>query len=228
MIRFALPLLACFLWSAPSARSAVAIRVLAWDHDIADRKLSLVNGANLVPIVHMHPLKRTEVFRVTGDGGVVVRATDKGLDPDGKPFDLPVKVGEIKRPLLLLLPDPKHPTGLRGMVIDDGTEGFKWGSFRFFNTTDKELVVQFDQKAISVPGGWKPVNFEMDGEPRGFAVRVATREEIEQPLYTAAWEYDPEVRTVVFMVPGNDPRESPVSFKAIPEEKISASLDPAP
>ena len=228
MIRFALPIVACLVWSALSARGAVAVRVLAWDHEIADRKLSLVNGANLVPIVHMHPLKRTGIIRLTGDGGIVVRATDKGLGPDGKPLDLPVKVGEIKRPLLLLLPDPKHPTGLRGLVIDDGAEGFKWGSYRFFNTTEKELVVQFEQKAISVPGGWKPVSFELDGEPRGFGVRVATREQIEEPLYTAVWEYDPNIRTVVFMVPGSDPRESPVSFKAIPEDKVSAGLDAAP
>jgi hypothetical protein len=105
------------------------------------------------------------------------------------------------------------------MVVDDGVDGFAWGAYRFFNTTPKELVVQFEQKAVRVPGGWQPVTFALAGEARGFGVRVALADAIEKPLYSAVWEFDPNVRTVVFMVPGEDPRLSPVAFKAIPEDK---------
>ncbi len=211
---------------AAMARGALAVRVLAWDQEIAARKLSMVNGEALVPILNMHPQKRTELLRLKGEGGVIVRATDKGNGPDGKPIELRcVVAAELKRPLLLLLPDEKHPSGLRGMVIDDGTEGFGWGAYRFFNTTKKEMVVQFEQKAVRVPGGWKPVTIQLSGDTRGFGVRVALSETIEQPLYSAVWEYDPNVRTVVFMVPGSDPRLSPVAFKAIPEDKAAVSAD---
>lgn len=208
------------------AHGAVAVRVLAWDQEIAERKLSLVNGDGLVPILNMHPQKRTGVLRLKGEGGVIVRATDKGNGPDGKPIELRCTVAEtIKRPLLLLLPDEKHASGLRGMVIDDGTEGFGWGSYRFFNTTKMEMVVQFEQKAIRVPGGWKPTTFQLNGDARGIGVRVALAETIEQPLYSAVWEHDPNVRTVVFMVPGDDPRLSPVAFKAIPEDKNAVAAE---
>jgi hypothetical protein len=54
---------------------------------------------------------------------------------------------------------------------------------------------------------------------------VALAEAIEQPLYSAVWEYDANIRTLVFMVPGADPRLSPVVFKAIPEDKAAVALD---
>lgn len=226
MNRFAALAVVCQMGLGAVSQGAVAVRVLAWDDQIAARQLGLVSGESVVPITNMHPQKRTALFRLKGEGGLVVRAIDKGVAADGKPVQLPCAVAvEIKRPLLLLLPDEKHPTGLRAMVIDDSTEGFAWGSYRFLNTTQKEMVVQFDQKAIRVPGGWKPVNFPLDGEARGFGVRVALAESIEQPLYSAVWEYDPNIRTVVFMVPGDDPRLSPVVFKAIPEDKKAVALD---
>jgi hypothetical protein len=226
MKRFLALVLIGVLQLAAMTRGAVAVRVLAWDEQIAARKLSLVNGEGLVPILNMHPQKRTDLIRLKGEGGVIVRDADKGNGPDGKPVELRcVVAAELKHPLLLLLPDEKHPIGLRGMVIDDGTDGFGWGSYRFFNTTPKEMVVQFEQKAVRVPGGWKPVTFNPGGEPRGFGVRVALSESIEQPLYSAVWEFDPNVRTVVFMVPGSDPRLSPVAFKAIPEDKVAVAAD---
>jgi hypothetical protein len=55
---------------------------------------------------------------------------------------------------------------------------------------------------------------------------VALAEAIEQSLYSAVWEYDPNVRTVVFMVSGEDPRLSPVAFKAIPEDKTALPPEP--
>lgn len=204
------------------------LRVLAWDDEIAARKLGLISAAALTPITNLHPQKRTEGFRLKGEGGVIVRALDKAPAADGKPIELRCALAaDIKRPLLLLLPDAAHPTGLRGLVIEDDPAGFAWGSYRFINTTPKELVVQFEDKAIRIAAGWKPVNFTMGGEPRGFGVRVALAEAIAQPLYSAVWEYDANVRTLVFMVPGADPRVSPVVFKAIPEDKRSETLVPA-
>jgi len=226
MMRFATFVVVCQMGFGTALHGAIAVRVLAWDDQIAERKIGLVNGESVVPITNMHPQKRTDLFRLKGDGGLVVRAIDKGMGADGKPLDLRcVVAAEIKRPLLLLLPDETNPTGLRAMVIDDGTEGFAWGSYRFLNTTKKEMVVQFDNKAIRVPGGWKPVNFVLGGEPRGCWGRVDLAEASEQSLYSAVCEYDPDIRTVVFMVPGEDPRLSPVVFKAIPEDKKSVALD---
>ena len=225
MIRFFSAMAALLCW-ANVLHALPAVRVLAWDDVIAARKLSLISGTTMVPITNMHPQKRTPAFRLKGEGGLMVRALDKPAGADGKPVDLRCTLAEgIKRPLLLLLPDEAHPTGLRGMVIEDDPAGFAWGSYRFINTTPKELVVQFEDKAIRIAAGWKPVNFTLGGAPRGFGVRVALAEAIEQPLYSAVWEYDANIRTLVFMVPGADPRLSPVVFKAIPEDKAAVALD---
>lgn len=224
VLSFLVPL----VFAADLFAAATSIRVLAWDDEVAARKLGLLSGASVTPIEHMHPSKRTDALRLRGEG-LGVRALDKPAGPDGKPVDLRCAMAaDIKRPLLLLLPDPSHATGLRGMVIEDDPGGFAWGSYRFINTTPKELVVQFEQKAIKVAAGWKPVNFVLGGENRGIGVRVALAEAIEQPLYSAVWEHNNDVRTLVFMVPGSDPRLSPVAFKSIPEDKLSASFGSAP
>jgi hypothetical protein len=226
MIRFSTILIA-LLCGVNVLHALPTVRVLAWDDEVAARKLSLISGAAAAPILHMHPLKRTDGFRLKAEGGMVVRALDKPAGADGKPADLRCALAaDIKRPLLLLLPDQAHPTGLRGLVIEDDPAGFAWGAYRFINTTPKELVVQFEDKAIRIAAGWKPVNFTMGGAPRGFGVRVALAEAIEQPLYSAVWEFDPDIRTLVFMVPGADPRVSPVVFKAIPEDKKAVRPDP--
>jgi hypothetical protein len=131
----------------------------------------------------------------------------------------------MKFPLILILPDEAHPSGIRLLVVDDDPAGFKWGTYRFLNTTPKELVVQMEQKAVRVPNGWKPVDLDLGGETRGVGARVALAEAIEKPLYSAVWEYDANVRTLCFLVPGTDPRLSPVAFKSIPEDRQSLLLD---
>jgi hypothetical protein len=221
--------LAASLVLSDLAAAAAAPRVLAWDDEVAARKLALVSGKSLVEITHMHPRKRTEPLRVKITEPLVVRALDKTPGADGKPIERPCVVPEaVKFPLILILPDESHPSGIRLLVVDDDPTGFKWGTYRFLNTTPKELVVQMEQKAVRVPNGWKPVDLNLGGETRGVGARVALAEAIEKPLYSAVWEYDANVRTLCFLVPGTDPRLSPVAFKSIPEDRQSLLLNAAP
>lgn len=199
---------------------AATLRAIAWNDEVAARKLALVSGKEAFEIPHMHPSKRTEPLRIKGTEPIFVRALDKAPAADGKPVEIACVIPEaVKIPLLLILPDPAHPTGIRLLVVDDNTAGFKWGSFRFLNTTPKSLVVQLEQKAVNVPEGWKPVDFDLGGETRGIGARIALKESIEKPLYSGVWEYDVNVRTLCFLVPGEDPRLGPVSFKSVPEER---------
>jgi hypothetical protein len=206
--------------------AAASPRVLAWDDEVAARKLALVSGKSLVEITNMHSRKRTEPLRIKISEALVIRALDKSPGPDGKPVERPCVVpATVKFPLILILPDESHPSGIRLLVVDDDPAGFKWGTYRFLNTTPKELVVQMEQKAVRVPNGWKPVDLDLGGETRGVGARVALAEAIEKPLYSAVWEYDANVRTICFLVPGTDPRLSPVAFKSIPEDRQSLLLD---
>ena len=212
--------------------AAPAFRALAWDYEVAERKLALVSGESSAEITGMHPLKRTGPIRLKGKGPFVIRALDRKPGADGKPVDRQLAVPEsVQYPLLVVMPDEKHPTGVRPMVIDDNPAGFRWGSYRFLNATQKDLVVQLEQKAVKVPAGWKTVDLDLGGERRGVGARVALSESISEPLYSAVWEYNEEVRTLCFLVPGEDPRLSPVMFKVVPEDKLTLQLEsetPAP
>jgi len=205
----------------PAATAAAAApRALAWDQEVAARKLALVAGASVIAITDMHPSKRTGRLHVKGDGPLIIRALDKPPGPDGKPVELACAIPEaMKFPLLVIMPDPAHPTGIRLLIVDDNPLGFRWGSYRFLNATAKEIVVQMEKKALRIPGGWKPIDLDLGGATRGVGVRVALAEAIEKPLYSAVWEYNTEVRTLCFIVPGTDPRLGPVAFKSIPESR---------
>lgn len=219
------------LWVALATGPLMAAsppRLLAWDDQIAGRKLAIVAGEALVELKGLSSLRRTPPVVTKGAGPYKIRALDKPAGANGKPVELACAVPEkISKPLIILLPDEKHPTGLRVIIVEDDPAGFRWGSYRFLNATPKELVVQLEQKAIRVPAGWKTVDLDLGGETRGIGARIALSESIEQPLYTAVWEYNTNIRTLCFLVPGDDPRLSPVAFKAIPEDKIMLEIEAA-
>ncbi len=218
--------LAALALSAAVSTAAAPPRALAWDETVAERKIALISGESSVEITDMHPSKRTGPLRVKGGGPYFIRAIDKGVGADGKPVQRQVAIPEgIVRPLILLLPDDKHATGLRTLVVDDNPAGFTWGTYRFLNATPKELVVQLEQKAVRVPAGWKTVDLNLGGDTRGVGARVALSEQIEKTLYSAVWEYNKDVRTLCFLVPGTDERLSPVAFKSIPEDKLMLQIE---
>ncbi len=212
-----------WLWvlvSVAGLRAAPEIRVLAWDDQMAAREVALVSGKSTVEIEGMHPLKRTPPLRVPGAGPFAVRALDKGSGPDGAPIEVACAIPEtLRHALLVLLPDDKHPTGLRPLVIDDNPAGFRWGSYRFLNTTSRELLAELEGKVVRVPPGWKPIDVRLAGDPRGFGVRIGLADAPDRPLYSAVWELETDVRTLVFIVPGTDPRTGPLAFKAVPENR---------
>lgn len=176
----------------------------------------------------MHPSKRTGIFRLKGAGPVMLRAMDKPAGADGLPVQCEGRVPEgMTHPLLLVMADEAHPTGVRVVVFDDNPAGFPWGAYRFLNAPPKELVVQLEKRAIKLPSGWKPVNLDLGGETRGIGARLELAEQIEKPLYTAVWEYDATVRTLCFIVPATDARMGVVEGKAVPEDRRTTELDAA-
>lgn len=218
-------LVAFLLLSHAFASAAGSVRVLAWDSEVAARKLALASGGTAVEIVHMHPEKRSPVIRLKGDGPVMLRTLDKN-NAEGKPLERACAIPEgMTRPLLVLMPDKEDPTGLRVSVFNDDPAGFAWGSYRFLNATPKELVVELEDKAVKVPTGWKAVDLDLGGETRGVGARVALTESIGKPLYSAVWEYNTGIRVLCFIVPSTDPRLGPVTMKAIPEDKRTVELE---
>ena len=74
------------------------------------------------------------------------------LDEEGNPKFERVAVPQgMKRPLMLLLSDPKAPTGLKPLLIEDDSADFPWISIRLINTTGKKMAFTYEKKARILP-----------------------------------------------------------------------------
>lgn len=200
--------------------SAIPAKVLAWDMAIAERSLGIGNATNSTKIMAMHPTQRTAAYEVTtGDAPSGIVSLDK-KGPDGKPFVTPIKIpAGTKNPLLVLLPDEKAPTGIRVFVLEDDTSGFTWGSTRFINALPKEVIFVQEKKGTALPPSWTPVQITPTGENRHIGVKMFFRDQPEQPIYSAVWEFDNDVRKLVFLVPSQDERLGTVATKVIVEDR---------
>lgn len=203
---------------------AASIRFLPWDDTIAARKIGFFNGKEVAEIQNLHPDKRTQT--VTWSGGAVppqLIALDR-TSPDGKPVSVAITLqAGMENPLVLILPDAAHPTGLRCFVIEDSSKNFGWGTFRFINATGKELLVRNDKVTKSLPEAWKAVDINPGGSARNMGIQLAARDNLTAILYSAVWEYEPDVRKLIIIVPGTDAQNGAVNLKIIPEDRRSVA-----
>ncbi len=199
---------------------AAPIRFLPWDEGIAARKLGFQNGKETGELQNLHPLQRSKPMDGTqGEAPLQLVALDR-KSPDGKPVAIEIKgIDGLQSPLVLLLPDPKHPTGLRTFAIEDNASKFSWGSMRFINATGKPLLIRHEQSIKALPGTWTPVDIDPGGSPRNFGVQVVAAADLKTILYSAIWEYHPDVRKLAFILPGADAGGGVIAFKIIPEDR---------
>jgi hypothetical protein len=207
---------------------AIPLRVLAWNDEIAGRKLAIIDAKSSVTIAAMHPSKRTKPYHVTAeDKPVVIQALDR-TDKDGKPAASQILIPQgTKQPLLLLLPDEKAATGLRLYVIDDDTADFPWGGIRFINASGKKLAFVFEKKTVILPASWTPVSVNPGGVSRNMETQLFIFDQPAVPVYSAIWEQQQDVRMLIFIVPGEDPRLGPVAMKMISEDRRASLAKPA-
>ncbi len=199
---------------------AVPIRVLAWNDEVAARKLAIADGKGSVIIEAMHPSKRTKPYHVAvGDKPITIQALDK-TGADGKPAASAILIPQgTKLPLLLILPDAKAATGLRLFVLDDDVAGFPWGGLRFINASGSKLGFVCEKKPVVLPVSWTPVLFNPGGDNRNMEVQLFFVDQPAVPIYSAVWEQQQEVRMLIFIVPSEDPRQGPVALKMITEDR---------
>lgn len=203
-----------------SSLQAAPIRFLPWDDGIATRKVGLQSAKGVTEITDLHPDKRTAPIDGTaGEVPLQLVALDR-TSPDGKPVMVELKsINGMQAPLVLILPDPKHPTGLRPFVIEDNSTSFGWGTIRFINATGKALLIRQDQVIKALPEAWTPVDVDPGGAARNMSVQMVARDNLKDILYSAVWEHSPDVRKLVFVLPGADVRTGAVDFKVIPEDR---------
>lgn len=199
---------------------ATPLRVLAWNDEIAGRKLAIIDAKGSVTIEAMHPSRRTKSYHVLGgEQPVVIQALDRP-DKDGKPAASQILIPQgTKQPLLLLLPDEKAATGLRLHMLDDDTADFPWGGIRFINASGKKLAFLCEKKAVILPASWTPVSVNPGGANRNMEIQLFLYDQPAAPIYSAIWEQQKDVRMLIFIVPGDDPRLGLVAMKMITEDR---------
>lgn len=221
-LRFALLILV----SLAAPLSAVPLRFLPWDDEVAARKLALGGGKAETALPEMHPHKRSKPLAITlGETPPLLIALDR-KGADGKPLSVVIKVAQgMISPLVLILSDPKNPAGLRTFVVEDNPTTFPWGTSRFINATSKQLLIRQEKIVTPLPPGWTPVDTSPGGEARNVGVQVAARDDLKSILYSSVWEYDPQIRKLIFIIPGGDERTGAIEMKIIPESRAVATAD---
>jgi len=209
---------------------AMPVKFLAWDEAVAGRKIGFMDGKEVAELEDIHPHKRSKVFNwAGGETPPVLVALDRSA-PDGQPVTVPLKFAPgLKSPLVLILPDPQHPTGLRGFVIEDGADSFAWGTLRFINATGREILVRHEQEVKPLPESWRAVDFNPGGGKRNIGIQMASRADLTSVLYSSVWEHDPDVRKLIIVVPGTAADSGALNVKIIPQDRRSAvvTLPPA-
>jgi hypothetical protein len=216
-----LMLLSFFVILGFASAAANEVRILAWDDSVATRPLAWIQGEEYIEISGLHPLRRSKSYPLTGsDAPVVIRALDRMQGEEKTAAELRCAVDpKFRRPLLILLPDPVAPSGLRGLVIEDDMSSFGWGSMRFVNASGTDVVVQVERKAARVPAGWKPVDINPGGLSRNVGIRIALAGTIETPAYTSVWDHRDDARSLIFVLRGGESRLGSLVVKAVPELK---------
>jgi hypothetical protein len=213
----------------PGLLAAAPLRFLPWDDATAGRKLAVLAGTSQVELKGLHPHKRSDVVNVSGTAEVPPQlvATDK-TGADGKPVTAEIKIpADCERPLVLIMPDTKHPTGLRTFVIEDSAGRFPWGTLRLINATGKPLMTQIEKTVTQLPASWNPVDIKPGGETRNVGVQTAAKDNPKTILYSAVWEHDPDLRKLVFILPAADPKNPGLQYKIIPENRKVVALEEA-
>jgi hypothetical protein len=224
LLRCLIPL----LLAATPVVQALEVRFLAWDESTATRQIAVAGGQGESAVKGLHPLQRTTAVAATlTEGNLALRALDR-KDAAGKPVDFTVRVGDaMTQPLVLLLPDAKAASGLRGFAIEDNSTSFPWGTFRILNATGKPLEVVLGTIRKQLPPSWTPVDLRPGGD-KALPVSLASMDAPRKPLYTSVWKPENDVRRLVFVVPGTDARLGPLALKVIPEDRQSLAATGAP
>ncbi|MEI6192744.1 MAG: hypothetical protein WCP45_11465 [Verrucomicrobiota bacterium] len=199
---------------------AASVRFVPLNEEIAALKIAVKDAKKTTTLKDLTPLKRSTAYPCTiGETPLQLVALDRKA-PDGKPESVGIAIPpDIKSPLVLILRDPQHPSGLRAIAIDDSKAAFPWGSIRFFNTTGNPLTIRFGTDLKPLPEGDKLVDIKPDGPARRIGVQVSLENEPDEILYSAVWEYDPQVRKLIFVLPGTNPQTKAVDLKVIPEDQ---------
>jgi hypothetical protein len=200
--------------------AAASIRFLPVNMQLAERKIGLQDSKGITELKELNPKKRSQAYAFTaGETPPSVVALDRQR-PMGKPSGVEIILSaEMKSPLVLILEDADHASGLRIIVMEDGEQGFPWGSLRFVNTADKPLMIRCGAETTAIPESLGILDIKPGGEARNIGVQLFSEKEPDAVLYSAVWEHDPNLRKLIFIMAAEDPASKDLSLEIIPQDK---------
>jgi hypothetical protein len=199
---------------------AASVRFVPFNEEVAALKIAVKDAKKTTTLKDLNPLKRSTAYPCTiGETPLQLVALDRKT-ADGKPESVgSALTPDIQSPLVLILPDSHHPSGLRAIAIDDSKAAFFWGSTRFLNTTGNPLLIRYGTDLKPLPEGDKLVDINPDGPARRIGVQILMEKDPDKILYSAVWEHDPQVRKLILVLPGTNPQTKAVDLKVIPEDQ---------
>jgi hypothetical protein len=200
--------------------AAGSIRFLPMNVELAERKIGLQDRKGITELKELNPKKRSQVYSFAeGETPPSLVALDRQR-PMGKPSGVEIILTQgLKSPLVLILADPDHPSGLRVIVMEDAEEGFAWGSLRFVNTADKPFMIRCDSDTIAIPESFGTSDIKPGGEARNIGVQLFSDKEPDAVLYSSVWEHDPNLRKLIFIMASGEPGSKDLSLEIIPQDK---------
>jgi len=201
---------------------AISVRFLPMTEEVAARKIGIQDGERLTELKDLNPKKRSKTYSCKANNAAPSLVALDRERPDGKPAGVPITLtAEIQSPLVLILADPDSPSGMRAIVVEDSEQGFPWGSLRFVNTADKPLMIRCEKQTKAVPAAFGTIDIAPGGEARNMGLQLFSEAAPDVVLYSAVWEYDPNLRKLIFIVPAENPASKELTLEIIPQDKRS-------
>jgi hypothetical protein len=200
--------------------AARSIRFLPLSEEIAERKIGLQDGGKITELKELNPRKRSEFYALSKGGTPPSLVALDRQRPMGKPSGVEIILAaELKSPLVLILEDPAHASGLRVVVMDDAAESFPWGALRFVNLADKPLMIRCEAATKPIPAAVGTIDITPGGEARNLGVQLFSEKEPDAVLYSAVWEHDPKLRKLIFILPGENQASPELTLRIIPQDQ---------
>jgi hypothetical protein len=200
--------------------AAVEVRFVPLNSEIASRMMGVRDDKTLLTLKGLDAMKRSEPLSCAiGESPLQLVALDRE-DVEGKPASAAIVLAPgLKSPLVLILPDAEHASGLRTIAIEDHDESFQWGGLIFINTCNGPLMIQIDKEKKSLPEDQSPVMIHPGGTKRNMGVQITREEKPDEALYSAVWEHDPDFRKMIVIVPPKNEKASAFDLVIIPQDR---------
>jgi hypothetical protein len=199
---------------------AVDVRFVPVNGEIAARMMGVRDDKELLTLKGLDAMKRSSPLACAVEEQALQLVALDREDDKGNPASVPIAITpDLKAPLVLILPDAEHPTGLRTIAIEDSEDAFHWGCLLFINTSGGPLTLQIDKEKKTLPEDRTPVLIQPGGAMRNMGVQLYKEEAADDVLYSAVWEHDPDFRKMIVVVPPRNSKASAFDLVIIPQDR---------